>query len=38
MKLKRKLLKKFKRYDLSRVVPWERARLEHSENVVVFEI
>ena len=37
-KLKRKLLKILKRYDLSRVVPCERARPEHSENVVVFEI
>ena len=37
-KLKRKLLNILKRYDLSRVVPWERARPEHSENVVVFEI
>ena len=37
-KLKRKLLKILKRYDLSRVVPCERARREHSENVVVFEI
>ena len=27
-----------KRYDLSRVVPCERARPEHSENVVVFEV
>ena len=37
-KLKRKLLKILKRYDLSRGVPCERARPEHSENVVVFEI
>ena len=37
-KLKRKLLKKFKRYHLSRVVLCEGARPEHSENVVVFEI
>ena len=36
--LKRKLLNILKRYDLSKVVPWERARPEHSENVVVFEI
>jgi len=27
-----------KSYDLSRVVPCERARPEHSENVVVFEV
>ena len=37
-KLKCKLLKILKRYDLSRVVPCERARPEHSENVVVFEV
>ena len=37
-KLKRKLLKILKRYDLSRVVPCRRARPEDSENVVVFEI
>ena len=37
-KLKRKLLKILKRYDLSRVVPCERARPGHSKNVVVFEI
>ena len=36
--LKRKLLNILKRYDLSRVVSCERARPEHSENVVVFEI
>ena len=36
-KLKRKLLKILKRYDLSRVVPCRRARPEHSKNVVVFE-
>ena len=37
-RLKRKLLKILRRYDLSRVVPRERARPEHSERVVVFEI
>ena len=37
-KLIRKSLNILKRYDLSRVVPCERARPEHSENVVVFEI
>ena len=37
-KLKRKLLNILKRYDLSRVVPCERARPEDSKNVVVFEI
>ena len=37
-KLKRKLLNILKWYDLSRVVPCERARPEHSKNVVVFEI
>ena len=37
-KLKRKLLNILKRYDLSRVVPCERARPEDSENVVVFKI
>ena len=37
-KLKRKLLKILKRYDLSRVVPCQRARPEHSENVIVFKI
>ena len=37
-KLKRKLLKIFNRYHLSRVVPCEGARPEDSENVVVFEI
>ena len=37
-KLKRKLLKILKRYDLSRVVPCESWRPELSENVVVFEI
>ena len=37
-KLKCKLLKILKRYDLSRVVPCERARPGHSKNVVVFEI
>ena len=37
-KLKRKLLTILKRFDLSRVVPCERARPEHSENVVVFKI
>ena len=37
-KLKRKILNILKRYDLSRVVPCERARPEPSENVVVFEI
>ena len=37
-KLKRKLLKILTRYDLSRVVPCERARPGHSKNVVVFEI
>ena len=37
-KLKRKLLNILKRYDLSRVVPCQRARPEDSENVVVFEI
>ena len=37
-KLKRNLLNIFKRYDLSKVVPCERARPEHSENVVVFEV
>ena len=37
-KLKRKLLKILKRYDLSRGVPCESARPEHSENVVVFKI
>ena len=36
-KLKRKLLKILKRYDLSRVVPCESWRPELSENVVVFE-
>ena len=36
--LKRKLVNIFKRYDLSRVVPCERARPEDSENVVVFKI
>ena len=36
--LKRKLLNILKRYALSRVVPCERARPEHSKNVVVFEI
>ena len=36
-KLKRKLLKFLKRYDLYRVVPWESWRPEVSENVVVFE-
>ena len=36
-KLKRKLLKIFKRYHLSRVVPCRRARPEHSKNVAVFE-
>ena len=36
-KLKRKLLKTLKRYDLSRVVPCESWRPELSENVVVFE-
>ena len=35
---KRKLLKILTIYDLSKVVPCERARPEHSENVVVFEI
>ena len=37
-KLKRKLLKILKRYDLSRVVPCERAYPEPFENVVVFEM
>ena len=37
-KLKRKLLKIFKRYVLYRVVPCERECLENSENVVIFEI
>ena len=37
-KLKRKFLNILKRYDLSRVVPCERARPEDSENVVVFKI
>ena len=36
-KLKRKLLKILKRYDLSRVAPCESWRPEVSENVVVFE-
>ena len=36
--LKRKLLNILKRCDLSRVVPCQRARPEHSKNVVVFEI
>ena len=35
-KLKCKLFKILKRYDLSRVVPCQRARPEHSKNVVVF--
>ena len=38
VKLKRKLLKILKRYDLSWMVPRERARPEHSENIVVFDI
>ena len=37
-KLKRKLLNILKWYDLSRVVPCQRACPEHSKNVVVFEI
>ena len=37
-KLKHKFLNILKRYDLSRVVPCERAHPEDSENVVVFEI
>ena len=37
-KLKRKLLNILKRYGLSRVVPWESWRPEHSENVLVFQI
>jgi len=37
-KTKTQKIKILKRYDLSRVVPCERARPEHSENVVVFEI
>ena len=37
-KLKCKLLNILKRYDLSGVVPCQRARPEHSKNVVVFEI
>ena len=37
-KLKRKLLKILKRYDLPSVVLCERARPEDSENMVVFEI
>ena len=36
-KLKHKLLNILKRYDLSGVVPCERARPEDSENVLVFE-
>ena len=37
-KLKCKLLKILKRYDLYRGVPCERERPEEYENVVVFEI
>ena len=36
-KLKRKLLKFLKRYDLYRVVPWESWRPDNYKNVVVFE-
>ena len=35
---KTQITQTLKRYDLSRVVPCERARPEHSKNVVVFEI
>ena len=35
---KTQITQTLKRYDLSRVVPCERARPEHSENVVVFEV
>ena len=35
---KTQITQTLKRYDLSRVVPCERARPEHSEIVVVFEV
>ena len=35
---KTQITQTLKRYDLSRVVPCERARPEDSENVVVFKI